>query len=516
MKATWERIKTCRLTYTIGAREKNNRWHAQPIKFRAMKMDLGVLLLGLGYQAIVRNTFDVGELLNGASLRGHVLAAAPAPAEPAVAGASGSSGDAPMVVKSVRESSFDIEHMRKTAINTAHFVAKSLSRASTTRVMLAVVRLGEPLEDNLNHVLKETKTQMGALVHHVAMSVYCYEDVLESTWLRWEEPQFWKELGFTRECDIMSESVMKEDKLLAELIHDFTREYIANEVLTSSFFSERPPFAFLGVLSHDPAVVRARLEYMRELWTVLQAAEQKARTDPDLRRSLDGLLWPRSQTAREWLTAAFECNFEKVPSDVKAEMTNVARGWMQNQPVETIHGYINDACRQAKHGRLGNAAKWHRAMHAGVLEDTDRAPPPATAASRAQALGQALSPCLFDGRVGDSSIGDDDLTKMMQEKTYSPGPTGYFNTTIATLAFVSAKGDPAIMKRQFLSRLALPGTLLYRTGEPVERVDYVISSCDFGVTLWNVRLYLAGGQRLVSFKTPAGQRRVPLLSTGVL
>eukprot|EP00959_Pyramimonas_sp_CCMP1952_P076882 1606857-Pyramimonas_sp.AAC.1 len=65
------------------------------------------------------------------------------------------------------------------------------------------------------------------------------------------DDDFLNECGFLRQGDAFDPDTLQEDTLVVEALFGFAWRYVANEIKYTSFFCERPPFAFLASLKSD-------------------------------------------------------------------------------------------------------------------------------------------------------------------------------------------------------------------------------------------------------------------------
>ena len=501
----WEWCRESRLLSSLGSRAKNNRWHSQQIKFRELREELGVLLLAVGYIGMCRGSFSVGDLPG-------LCSTLPAPevkavaAEVKTAASSAASSSTTMPLRSVKDSSAHVERLRDTSANTAHFVAKCLARRTTTRLFTGVVLASEPLEEDLNVHLHSCKTRAGAYDWHVLHCSGEWVGAVQKTWDVLQDIDFVDAAGFNKTDEVLSDEISREDSLLAEALFDFVMSYIANEILSSSFYSLRPPFVCLAALHRDPAVQRRTMAYLRALWDSVTEAESAARAHPFLRDHLSSMVWPQSVISREWLLAAWECEWKCFPPDILAELESAAQGWGNIQPIESAHGVLTDACRQSKTGKLTKQSKFHRVITSSLIEDTDRKQPCITTQTKAAAIGKQLGTNAFLPNKGPHSFDEADFDEFCSgELPFSTAARGYFVSSAATSALLTAKDDFQRLKTMFFSLLAEPGSLLVCRGDDPSEATLVVDRSEFAVTCWSVTLMKRKGQCIVSMKPRAGK-----------
>ena len=69
-----------------------------------------------------------------------------------------------------------------------------------------------------------------------------------------ENHHFLFELGMKTALDVFSYGTLKEDEVLSESAIDYCRELVSAELVSSAFYSERPPLCSLACLSRDMQV----------------------------------------------------------------------------------------------------------------------------------------------------------------------------------------------------------------------------------------------------------------------
>ena len=321
----------------------------------------------------------------------------------------------PVVEKAVKDSSFACGVDRKNALS---FVTCSLANFTTTKLMLSMARLSEPLEEETRKDLVRIKTRMGSFNYSVSLASGEYVKLLQATFMNLENHDFLFELGMKTALDVFSDGTLKEDEVLSESAIDYCRELVSAELVSSAFYSERPPFCFLACLSRDMQVKENAARFASRLYNAMEIANADIENKALIKKQYDRMMWPHNALACDWLIAALECKFEGWPSSLKeGDMTKVASGLLTSVPVENLHSVVQDNCRQSRGGLLGRHSKWHRVSVSGILEDNEMPAPKQTAEHARQVLAEKIEikNKLYETcTVDEYSLGSDDLRRLRE------------------------------------------------------------------------------------------------------
>ena len=246
-----------------------------------------------------------------------------------------------------------------------------------------------------------------------------------------ENKKFLQRVGLYDMSYEIDELSAKEHSLLAKSACEFARTLVANEIRTSSFYSHRPPCAFLAYLSPKPADKMLTLQHVENLWFMLGKAEKCAIEHDYIKKHLQIMQWPFNALAREWMVGAFEADFMVFPSDiVKDEMIPATRTFATSKYVEATNSIVVDCARQSKAGMLGVKAKWHRVLTSGVLKEADRLGVQHTIEDQRASRGCKISKTFFDAARSKFSLGEEMLENVERKDYDSRAFKENFNFTI--------------------------------------------------------------------------------------
>ena len=143
----------------------------------------------------------------------------------------------PVVEKVVKDSSFACGVDWKNALS---FVTCSLANFATTKLMLSMARLSEPLEKETRKDLVHIKTRMGSFSYSVSLASGEYVKLLQATFMNLENHDFLVELGMKTALDVFSDGTLKEDEVLSESAIDYCRELVSAELVSSACLFRAP------------------------------------------------------------------------------------------------------------------------------------------------------------------------------------------------------------------------------------------------------------------------------------
>ncbi len=72
--------------------------------------------------------------------------------------------------------------------------------------------------------------------------------------------------------DVFSDGTRKEDEVLSESAIDYCRELVSAELVSSAFYSERPPLCFLACLRRDRQVKETAARFASRLYNAMEIA----------------------------------------------------------------------------------------------------------------------------------------------------------------------------------------------------------------------------------------------------
>ena len=256
--------------------------------------------------------------------------------------------------------------------------------------------------------------------------------------------------------------------------------------------------AFTKALSKDALDVGDIYKWTARMEKCLDYAVRMKSDDKRMTQRLEAMLWPYNVWVREALVGFAECDYKNFPKAITDDLTDVARSFGYSVPIERMHSVVVDAQRQSKSGALSRIGKMHRVMTSGILENCDRVQPIPIFENRQASKVKKIDPAkMFEAEKCEFSLDVDALEILKENKNFkASGLSGYFASVVATSGFIERNANIEQMSTHFLSMLAIPGSLLCNKKDALGlTLGYVLSSSEFGVTVWNVTPKVCDGQR---------------------
>ena len=198
-----------------------------------------------------------------------------------------------------------------------------------------------------------------------------------------------------------------ESRALLEVMANWARALLAKEASYCAMLRTWLPYRMAGLLSPDNDVRDSTLDLMERCWLSLPNLSGA------LSRFKKQLYWPLGVWPMEMLAGVAECGFEDVPGDVKQEMYDCYRHH-GTKAIEDLFNNISASSRGSSGGKLNHLRLWHKAIHAGVLEDAD-----VTVVKRQPEDRKAHDPLpkqIFSAATADCSLGKVELNEFLNDK----------------------------------------------------------------------------------------------------
>ena len=495
MQAMWNTLPTRPIFKKMGELQKGNRWNSWDIKFRGMRKDTSVMGLVICHIEVVRGV--VTDLQSVLFFGGSDPTEADEMTDVQYVAPDGPCGSAAPPVP-VKASNHDVASLRRQTKGNAHLSLSVLTNRTSRRLAHVLHYAGEPLEYESRMGRTLLTTQTGCFDWIVNISCGGYSKMINDIWAVMRDRKMLRNMGFLVQ-DVMGSGSVLEDELIATTLVDFSRDLVAGIIQAFATLSHRPPFGLLGVLSRDPVDVQNKLGWARDLWHMLERFEKREVVVAGGAEKFREALWPSSPICREWLIGLFEVNFEGVPPDLVAEMTDVARVSHTSVPVEQMNSKLTDEMRQSKGGFLGRTSKMHRMMQSGIYTENDRVPPTPTMEDKVSSRAVNLGSSMFKAEEV-CSLGEQCLEDILDRKpgVEALGNAVYFDAPVVTANLIAAEHID-VLETSWLSLLAFPGTLIGKESAGIRHMSYVVATSANAVTTCSISPKQVDGQKYFDF-----------------
>ena len=265
-------------------------------------------------------------------------------------------------LKSLKEANKAMESLRaKVGGGSLLVVSSVLANPTSYKLGIGLMSVSRPLERKAMHSLTLMKTKKGCAQYYLDMTLRKHDDTLLQVWLVLSDTAFVKHVGFISEEEAFSEAVVKEEIALAEAFLHLARALVGKEIRSASFFTHRPPFAFLPcVQKGNPEAMEGVMTYVKQLQKVLDVFVPHSRYCTTSKNLLKIAIWPQSSFVLECLVGAEECDYKHFPACIDEDLELVSRGFGTTVACEYLHRELGQQARDSHNGNSSRVLKWHR------------------------------------------------------------------------------------------------------------------------------------------------------------
>ncbi|CAK0912132.1 unnamed protein product [Prorocentrum cordatum] len=408
MKQTWDEIRDDHIVNHLGTNYASNRWQAWSLRMEHYMPSFDILHLVIMYILLTRGVVDKYadhvlpdiHLDNALEDYPDIKADAPVPLD--------------LTSMMATKEADQVKDFRKQG-GSIGVVAKILSMRTSRQLAIGLMRIPSPVEDQMMEDITSRSTAMGCFNVNTDMASGGRDKVFHAVFDMLGDDDFLNECGFLRQGDAFDPDTLQEDTLVVEALFGFAWRYVANEIKYTSFFCERPPFAFLASLKSDDHH-DATMRWVRKLWQMLERFENLPATEKEVHDTLYEAMWPRNLLSREYLVGAAESDFLNFPDQAIRELQDLANCPLTSVPSELAHRALNAAQRENGNSKQGRAQRWHTELVSGIPENYDRTQPKPTVDDIATAHEVSLNSAAFDPKSNEFSLGEGRLGFMLEQK----------------------------------------------------------------------------------------------------
>ena len=295
-------------------------------------------------------------------------------------------------------------------------LAEILANTTSRRLGLGLHDVAAPIEDQSSFDLQGCKTVMGRKDFFVTMARGRQVEVLAKMWDLLEDPDFILRMDFLRRSEVHGPTSLDEDKVVSRFVFDFALNLTAQEQMSDSFYMDRPPYLFMGYLSHDEGDRNRVLTWAKDANEALGVYEPLMAADEELKALVAACFWPSQPWVREALISVSECNNKRMGPQIEADLELMAQS-IGVKAIEDTHRILNVAARQNINNKLSRASRWNACACSGVLTENEIKPPRVHDVDKVEARKLILNNRSYEveGKAGKFSLGAD-VYKQLLEK----------------------------------------------------------------------------------------------------
>ena len=233
----WELIQDDRCLSELSEDYSPSRWKVWTDRFAYYFESFDVLLLIVLYILVTRGVIknfgqDVPGLVN---VQKYI---------DSMGGVHAPDDAADLDLKSLKEASKALETKRHKGCGSLLVVAESLQNLLTRRLGVVVGEVPKLFEEKMMRDITQCKTQAGSSNWHIHQACGGQIDTVKKTFGLLEDWAFLDMAGFKLPDQILDSAAHKEDDVVAKFAWDFIKHICVNEVKSSSFYHDRPPYMF--------------------------------------------------------------------------------------------------------------------------------------------------------------------------------------------------------------------------------------------------------------------------------
>ena len=396
-----------------GMRAKMNRWYQLMLKTQLFRPYLGMVLAVCLYVGISKgwwqNIADTPLMRHEAGVPGEDDER-PAGTEGLPPGPAGENHDG-AIGRSVRLSNHNVQRLRSNCKSGMHLACTIMCMEESWAVMFGIAEITKPSHEEHSKTVVTLKTRRGTLWWRSQMASEHRHEYIQATMdaLSSNELMLYLGLRSYRDGGARCEFDDRVSKRIVGTLVDYARCLISREISFYRSYSEDLPGRFASLVHDDAACRRAGVEWVKEAWEELLAAEDAAvHTDNIwLRDYLAALLWPRNTWVREVIISLAETDWAGLPADTSEEVQHCMLGPGSTLEEELAFNVCRKNMTKAGTGKLGRRSIWHRCLTSGILEDSDFRQPCPNIGDRllvSSSLQSKMPGNIFDSRATEFSL----------------------------------------------------------------------------------------------------------------
>jgi hypothetical protein len=382
------------------------------------------------------------------------------------------SADGAFVKMTVAMSKVELERIKKAegCRHTLHFISNSIADRRFMRLWQGMVAIEGPMKARCGKDLVRVKDLDGCLQFCFDNCRGVFSGMLCSTLDRLCDEELLYKLHFYdgSEKHAFSHEVEEETYVLSRL-WAYSLGLVFSRWATLMEFRTFPK-VFILLLTPDKEELGALLRMLKLWWEWMQYMEALAIVDKKAKDWYASLIVVDWVFVRSVFIQLEEMDFASVPACLLDDLE--AYGWSQAGTVicENMMKVLATKSRHHPSRQLSRQSRYH-AMHTSkLLSEYGRAETPITPAARAIAP-KELPATLFSAKDHEFSLGLPLLQTMAEENAswVTASPLTYKQIPTTWAAFASVDGNFDAMRTSWLSKLANPGTVVWKRGTALDQ-----------------------------------------------
>ena len=251
---------------------------------------------------------------------------------------------------------------------TAQILANTTSRKSG----LVSYSIPKAVDDQMGIDMHDCMTRDGTMQFFLRMACGNQRRVIADVMKTLQGKEFMLKLRMLRKREVSGLVSLREDRVVAEFALGMARRLCSREIMTSSFYEDRPPYN-LALYFGNPHEKAQALHFCRRATEALDVYEKLMDTDEEIKELVTAALWPESVWCREALISARECAYESLGSYIITDLYAILKAPGAKVIEETHRAPGARGCGNINK-KLSRNARWHACCTSGVMEENDLRP----------------------------------------------------------------------------------------------------------------------------------------------
>lgn len=399
------------------------------------------------------------------------------------AGAFAQSSSAGQCRRQVKNGANDLDALRGKCANGMHLCTEILASRPSRSILIAMASVVWPVEQKHSLDITIMKTQMGRSQWNIDMACGRSGAYLLETLGTWTKQEVLVDMG------IMSGSIYDQDMLLEpetanevlSSVYAFWRHLVALEFCLVSFHTSNFPFVAFSQLSAHEEERKEGMAKMRRMWEMLEALEQAAHDDVELRGFATDLGWTTCQWSREVCISAAETEWTCLPRDILDQVMAVSRVASTSKLAEDAFNELRAQVEPIRNQKQGPHAVWQACTACTLCKDYDLDPVEIAPTNEVELSDVPQSIFFAKQREEQMSLPDAKAQFFDTSGNFAMSVQRYLMCPLASQALLQAP-SVAALKSSWQSLIPVEGTLLWSPMHDIAGI--VMLSSPHTVLLW--------------------------------
>ena len=389
----WEWIWSDKIVSGINTAYESSRWKSWSEKWEFWETSVDVILFVAVYILLSRgNVKTIDDIRFSKSLVGERLAEH---------GIDEPDGAVDVDLKALKEAAQAREARSHKGGGNLIMIAQILANTTSRKLGLVNYSIPKAVDDQMGIDMHDCMTRDGTMQFFLRMACANQRRVIADV-MTLQDKDFMLKLRMLRKREVSGPVSLREDRVVAEFALGMARRLCSREIMTSSFYEDRPPYN-LALYFGNPHEKAQALHFCRRAAEALDVYEKLMDTDEEIKELVTAALWPESVWCREALISARECAYESLGSYIITDLYAILKA-PGAKVIEETHRAPGARGRGHINEKLSRNARWHACCTSGVMEENDLRPPKHTTEDKTKAKQETLNNRFYEVSAKESKF----------------------------------------------------------------------------------------------------------------